>query len=146
MQWPGFAKKSACGKYSRLFLNVLCLYYICALLGFQVPVFKSSHDASDLKKEIEVFVKAHKTGQYDVLVKMTAAAGQVYGPSAYQKAQLIQKDTEDTFDAINNLVIELTNLISERKSAEEDATRSQRLKVEAEAKMRAAKAEIEAAR
>ena len=63
-----------------------------------------------------------------------------------QKAQQVQKDTEDTFDAINNLVLELTNLISEKRSAEEEAAKGKRLKAEAEANIRAAKAEVEAAR
>ena len=112
----------------------------------QIPTLKCSQDATDLKKEIEIYVKANKTAQNDMLVKMTAAAGQVFGQSAYQKTKLVQKDHEDTFDAISNLILEITNQISARKSAEEDNLRNKRMQAEAEANIRAAKAEAEAAR
>ena len=50
-----------------------------------------------------------------MLVRMTAAAGQVFGPSAFQKTQVVQKEQEETFEALNTLLLQAKDTLAKRK-------------------------------
>lgn len=106
----------------------------------------SENEARKLKQEIDQYIKVNKTVQIDTLLKISTVAGQIFGQNDYQKSQIVQKEQNDTFDALYNLLQQIENYFSHRKSIDEEEVRKKRFQAETEANIRAAKAEAEAAK
>ncbi|XP_059093271.1 muscle M-line assembly protein unc-89-like isoform X2 [Tigriopus californicus] len=112
----------------------------------RISSLNSKEDAHQLKLEIEKFIKIRKSSQNEIILKISGMAGHVFGDATVQKTQIIQREQEDTFDALTKLFQQVDLYITHEKSINEGIARSQRIQAEAEANIRAAKAEAEAAR
>ena len=112
----------------------------------KVSMLGNKKDAHKLKSEMEHFVKTHKATQNDILFRVSSSSGEVFGQPAYHKTQQLQKEHNQTFDAIISLATQIDNYLTHQKSIDEDNARNKRLQAETEASIRAAKAEAEAAR
>ena len=66
----------------------------------------SEESTNNMITIIRNYITQHKTDQNDILVRMTAAAGQVFGPTAFQKTKVVQKEQDETFAALNSLISE----------------------------------------
>ena len=69
---------------------------------------------------MENYTKLNKTQQNEILVRMTAAAGQVFGPSAIYKTQVVQKEQEETFNAINTILLQACDMQTKMKSRKDE--------------------------
>ena len=112
----------------------------------RVSTLSNKTEAHNIKAEMERFTKTHRATQSDILFRISSSAGQVFGQPAYHKTQQLQKEHNQTFEAINNLLLQIENYLTHQKSIDEDNARNKRLQAETEANIRAAKAEAEAAR
>jgi hypothetical protein len=79
---------------------------------------RSETDVTDVLLDIENYISKHKASQNEMLVRMTAAAGQVFGSSAFQKTQVVQKEQEETFDALNTLLLQAKDTLAKLKLEE----------------------------
>ena len=77
-------------------------------------------DIEGVKKNIENYIKKNKTNQNELLVRMTAAAGQVFGTTAFQKTQVVQKEQEETFNAINTILLQANDIIKQLRQKEDE--------------------------
>ena len=73
-----------------------------------------------IRKDMENYTKLNKTQQNEILVRMTAAAGQVFGPSAIYKTQVVQKEQEETFNAINTILLQACDMQTKMKSRKDE--------------------------
>ena len=73
---------------------------------------------------IQNYITQHRTNQNEILVRMTAAAGQVFGPTAFQKTKIVQKEQDETFAALNSLISEAKDASTKLKIREVEQLRS----------------------
>ena len=72
---------------------------------------------------IENYINQHRSDQNDILVRMTATAGQVFGPTAFQKTKLVQKEQDETFAALNSLISEAKDASNKLRMEEAEKLR-----------------------
>ena len=92
------------------------------LLEWSKNLSTSDHetDIEDVKMNIENYVMANKTNQNELLVRLTAAAGQVFGTSAFQKTRVVQKEQEETFNALNTIISQAKDILKNLRKKSED--------------------------
>ena len=84
----------------------------------------SEDNINNMITMIEHYITKHRSEQNEILVRMTAAAGQVFGPTAFQKTKLVQKEQDDTFAALNSLISEAKDASTKLKIVEVEKLRA----------------------
>ena len=84
----------------------------------------SEDNINNMIMMIECYITQHRSEQNEILVRMTAAAGQVFGPTAFQKTKLVQKEQDDTFAALNSLISEAKDASTKLKIVEVEKLRA----------------------
>ena len=92
----------------------------------KLSCYGSEIDVTDVLLDIENYISKHKASQNEMLVKMTAAAGQVFGPTAFQKTQVVQKEQEETFCALNTLLLQAKDNLAKLKLEETNKSKQAR--------------------
>ena len=67
---------------------------------------------------IESYLEHNKAIQNELLVRMTTAAGQVFGTSSFQKTTMVQKEQEETLNAINTILAQAKDVLLKLKLKE----------------------------
>ena len=112
----------------------------------RISTLSNTKDAMNLKAEIERYIKMHKQEQNDKYYKISGKANEGFGQQVFNKTQVVQREQNETFDALTTLLAQIDNFLSHRKSLDADEARNKRIQAETEANIRAAKAEAESAR
>ena len=84
----------------------------------------SEENTNNMIMMIQNYITQHRTNQNEILVRMTAAAGQVFGPTAFQKTKIVQKEQDETFAALNSLISEAKDASTKLKIREVEQLRS----------------------
>lgn len=92
------------------------------LLEWSRKLSENDHgsDTEEIKNEIEEYLNMNKANQNEVLVRMTAAAGQIFGTAAYQKTKVMQNEQEETLSAINTILLQAINMLKDIKLKEDN--------------------------
>ncbi len=126
----------------------------------QISSVNNESDAKRIRGEIEQFIRLNKEKQSNSFYKMSSTAGVVFGHSVFEKIQVIQREQNDTFEALSGLVAQIDTFLSHQKTLGEENKRKNEAEVtkaeiakkaaakqaEMEASIRAAKAEAESAK
>ncbi len=119
------------------------------VIGWSRRISEDPRDTARLKGEIETFIKANKKQEEEACLRMSSAATKAFGHSGYEKTQAVQREQSEAFESMQNLLRDIEGMDKKRRSLheeEEEAERKRRSQVEAEANLRAARAEAEVAK
>lgn len=107
---------------------------------------KTTKDNESIKAELEAFISDNKKTMTGKVSRLGTLAHETFGTMVFSSMKCVQEEIESTFDSATKFLIDLSNKIAEIKTSEVEAVKQAQYQVEAEAHIRAAKAEAEAAK